>query len=249
MLEEGLSYPSKGELWIGRFVIGSTLLFFGWLLVPLLPLYGYLVRVLASAAAGDEEPPRWERWGELTINGIKAVFVTFVYGLIPNVVAGIVIAVVFFIFLGGGVVGGEEGGALAGLGLLASVVGVLFVLFVQLVVAYLVPGALINFAAADSVRAAFDLGELSDLVLSVEYLLAMVQPLFVWFVVLVVGALVSVTVILPPLVIFWGAVAVAWLFGTAYRKSVGPIPSGRRAPVSSGSESSSERESPPTPTA
>lgn len=229
MLEEGLSYPSKGDLWIGRFVIGSTLVLFGWLIVPLLPLYGYLVRVLASSAAGEEVPPKWEGWGRLTVDGFKALFITFVYGLVPNLVGVVVLAVVFFLFLGGGAVGGEEGGLLAGVGVVALVVGILVMGLVQFVVAYLVPGALINFAAEDSVAAAFDLGALSDLVLSGEYLLAMLQPVFVGFVVLLVSAVLSVTVVLVPPVLFWGSVAVARLFGTAYRKSVRTTTGGEAA--------------------
>lgn len=51
MLEDGLSYPARGE-WIGRTIIGGVLGFLGVFLLPLVVLMGYFVRVLERAISG-----------------------------------------------------------------------------------------------------------------------------------------------------------------------------------------------------
>jgi hypothetical protein len=222
MLEEGLSYPGWGERWTGRFIIGSTLVLLGLLLLfPLVPLYGYLMRAMGASAQGQDRPPQWSNWTGLTLEGARALVVSFVYALIPNVIGGIVLALVFFLFAGGGAVGGESGQVLAGGGLLVLVVGVLVVLVVEAVVIYLLPAALLNVAADGTIGGAFDLGGVSEIAFSGAYITALVHLLFVWFVTLVVGSVLSVTVVLLPPVLFWSGLVTARLFGVAYRSSNG----------------------------
>lgn len=222
MLEEGLSYPGWGERWTGRFIIGSTLVLLGLLLVfPLVVLYGYLMRAMGASAQGQDRPPQWSNWTGLTLEGIRALLVSFVYALIPNVIGGIVLAVVFFLFAGGGAVGGDGGEILAGGGLLVLVFGGLVVLVVEAVVIYLLPAALLNVAADGTIGGAFDLGGVSEIAFSGAYITALVHLLFVWFVTLVVGSVLSVTVVLLPPVLFWSGLVTARLFGVAYRSSNG----------------------------
>jgi len=45
MLEDGLSYPVRGD-WIGRTIIGAVLGFLSFLVLPAVFLMGYFVRVL-----------------------------------------------------------------------------------------------------------------------------------------------------------------------------------------------------------
>lgn len=53
MLEDGLSYPVRGD-WVGRILIGGGLVLLSVLLFPAILLTGYWIQVLEKTVAGDE---------------------------------------------------------------------------------------------------------------------------------------------------------------------------------------------------
>lgn len=214
MLEDGLSYPMQGDSWIGRVVIGGVLLFFGILLIPVIFFQGYLLRVLGSTVRGEAEPPAWEDWGGLFVDGLKSLGVTFVYGIVPIIVfvgiGGVLIGL-------GGAAGDSGAGIIAGFGILT------FLLFipVMFIVYYLVPAALSNMAVEGSFGAAFDFEMISDVVLSVDYLVAVLMPIIVGVIVNIISFLLGITIIgylLVPFVVFYGQVAIFRMFGLAFAK-------------------------------
>lgn len=220
MLQEGLSYPTKGEEWIGRTTIGGLLLYFGVLILPFLQYLGYLVRVIGSTARGEETPPDFDDWLGLTGVGLRVAVVSFVYVVVPNVVL-FVGAFVVFGAIGGGLLRGTPGGRVFVTG---GIVTVLFGLFVfavvEFAISYLLPAAVINLAVEGSTTAAFSFGSVAAIAFTWEYFLAMLQPIVVGFVVGVLGSTVVGTVLLPAIA-FWGGVANARMFGIAYRKTHG----------------------------
>lgn len=85
-LREIFSFPFRGPEWRNRFIIGSAILIASFL-IPILPLifvYGYAVAVMRRAI-GEEALalPRWDDWGKLAGDGLKAMVVGFVY-LLPG---------------------------------------------------------------------------------------------------------------------------------------------------------------------
>jgi len=193
-------------------LIGGLLIFFAFLLIPAFFFQGYLLRVLGSTVRGESEPPAWDDWGGLFVDGLKATVVAFVYAIVPTVV---------FLGLGtvliglGGAAGDSGGGIIAGFGLLTF----LFFIPVLLVVYYLVPAALANMAVEGSVGAAFDLGMITDVVLSVDYLIAVLMPIVVGVIVNIVSFVLGITIIgylLVPFVTFYGQVAIFRMFGLAF---------------------------------
>ena len=85
MLEDGLSYPFRGE-WVGRLIIGGVLSFFSVLLIPVIFVNGYLYRVIAqTVTAGDDTPPEFNQWGELAIKGVGVTVIAVVYAFVPLV--------------------------------------------------------------------------------------------------------------------------------------------------------------------
>jgi len=79
-VEFAFSYPlSVG--WTPA-LIGGLLLVFSWLIVPLLALIGYGYRVARAAALGHEEPPGYEDWGGLIIDGARFSVVMLVTGVL-----------------------------------------------------------------------------------------------------------------------------------------------------------------------
>lgn len=211
MLEDGLSYPVRGD-WIGRIVIGGVLGFLSVLVVPAFLIVGYLVRVLEKTIGGDEVPPEFTDWGDLLMTGVIGTIITIAYTVIPAVVYGVVVTVVFGT---GGAIGGDVGA-------LVGVVGVLLALAfvpVLFLVYYAVPAALSAYAARGELGAAFDLDLLKPALFSTEYLVAVLSPIVVAVVVWIATAVLAVTVVglvLVPFVQFYGQVAVFRMFGSAF---------------------------------
>ncbi|GAB3021293.1 DUF4013 domain-containing protein [Natronobiforma cellulositropha] len=214
MIEDGLSYPARGE-WAKRTIIGGVLLLFAWLILPALIFMGYIVNVLRTTADGDEEPPAFEDWGKLLVDGLLAMVIALVYAIVPVVLYMIVSAVLVG---GSAAIGGDGGGFLAGL------LSMLLFLPVLLAIYYVVPAALTNFAKEGSIGAAFDFGALKPVVLSVDYLVAVLFPLVIAVITYIVTFVLAITfigLILVPFVQFYGNVAIMRMFGVAYANRTG----------------------------
>ncbi len=216
MLEEGLSYPFNGDSALGRIIIGGLLGFGSFLIVPAIALMGYLVWVLGGAARGEEEPPAFENWGDMIVDGLKATAVAIVYGIVPFVLVFLSI----FVIAGGTASGSETGmGILGGIGLLGMLVSVvaMFLLY------YLIPAALTNMALEDSFGAAFDFGTIKQVILTGDYLVAWLIPFVLAALMNVVVFLLAVTVvglIVVPFIQFYVQVAAFYMFGVAFGKVV-----------------------------
>jgi hypothetical protein len=223
MLEEALRYPTNGENALERLVIGGVLVILSALVLPAFLVYGYLVRSLAAVAAGDEEPPTFDGWEELFVDGIKAFVIALVYALVP-----VLLAVAFLVPVGvGSSMGGDSAaGILAGVGAL----GFLASLVVAVAVTYVIMAALSNFAVEGRLGAAFDLGAVGGLATSEPYLLAVVLAIVVQVIVSAVifaaviftfGLALIVLVPLGAFINFWVYLVTVYLFGDAYRQATG----------------------------
>ncbi|WP_058366323.1 DUF4013 domain-containing protein [Haloparvum sedimenti] len=211
MLEDGLSYPVRGD-WIGRVIIGGVLGFLSFLLIPAFALMGYLVRVLETTVAGAEDPPEFEEWGDLLVKGIVATAIALAYTIVPLLVYFVFV----FVVLGaGGAIGGDAGALVGSLGAIAA----LAFLPVLFLVYYAVPAALTAYAARDSAGAAFDVSILRPVLFSTEYLVAVLLPIVVTFVLWIATLVLAFTVVgivLLPFLQFYGQVAIFRMFGTAF---------------------------------
>lgn len=220
MLEAAIRYPTTGERALERVVVGGVLLLLSVFVLPAFLVYGYLVRSTAAVAAGDEEPPSFDDWTTLLVDGLKAFVVAFVYGVVP-------VALAVFVPVSAVSVanGADTGRAMAGLGVLA----VILLVAVALVVAYVVMAALTTFAVADRLAAAFDLRAVFEFATTGPYLVAIVLAIVVQ---VLVGAVVLAAVVftfglallvLVPLgafINFWVSLVTVHLFGAAYREAM-----------------------------
>ena len=222
MLEDGLSYPVRGD-WVGRIIIGGVLGLLSVLVIPTFAVFGYLVRVLERTVAGAEEPPEFDDWGDLLAKGVVATLIALAYSVVPLVLYGVVVTVIAGVGSG---VGGDIGALIGVTGALLALAFLPVLLFVY----YAVPAALTAYAARGKASAAFDLDLLKPTLFSVEYLLAVLSPILVALGVFVVSIVLLVTVVgavLVPFVQFYGQVAVFRMFGAAFADQTDGVDAGR----------------------
>jgi hypothetical protein len=158
MIEASLNYLRESDDAVVTLLIGGVLLLASPLLIPAFAVLGYVVRVLRRTADGDDEPPVFDAWGELLVDGLKAFVVAFVYSLLPlgvvAVAAGLSIGTLAV------VPGGETAGVgTVVVGLIVLVAG-LVSLLLSLVGLYVTPAALAAVADSGRVGDGFALGTL-----------------------------------------------------------------------------------------
>lgn len=223
MLEAALRYPTTGEKGLERLLVGGVLSLLAVFVVPAFLVYGYLVRSLAAVAAGEAEPPGFDEWEGMFVDGLQAFVVAVAYGIVP-----VALALALFVPVSVGV--GFSGdtatwpvGAVAAIGVLLSVT-------VAIAVAYVIMAALSNFAVEGRLGAGFDLRRVGRLATSEPYVIAVVLAVVVQIALgLVITAAIVFTfglalIVLVPLgafLNFWVALVTVYLFGVAYRETFG----------------------------
>lgn len=221
MIRDSINYLRNSDDWVKTVVIGGVLTLLGVLIVPMLVVFGYVMRVVRETMTGEEEPPVFDEWGELTVDGLKAFVIAAVYSLVPVVIAGI--------FGGIGLVGiltgaSADSGGIAALGGVVALVGLLVAFVLGLVAAYITPAALANYAETDRVGAAFSVSDLRPVLTSGKYATAWLTALVVvigsGFVTAVLTAIPILGAILAPFigafVGFYAFVAAYYIIGTTW---------------------------------
>ncbi|MDS0276903.1 DUF4013 domain-containing protein [Halomicroarcula sp. S1AR25-4] len=203
MLRDALFYPQRGPGWLWTVITGSLLTLVGAVLfVPLIPVQGYLLRVLRSTADGRPHPPKFEDWGDLFVDGARVIGVQVAYLLVPVLVTL------------GGVLARVSGAPLLGSALLlfASVVG--------LASAYLLPGALTRLATTDRLTAAFEIRVIASVARRPIYVVAVVEAYVALFVIAGLGG-VLVLILVGAVFAFYGQVVGYHLFARGYAGATG----------------------------
>ena len=167
MITESLTYLRGSDGWVKTVVIGGLLTFLGFLVVPAVLVAGYLVRVLRGTMHGDDDAPRFDDWGSLAGDGLRAVAIAVVYGLVPALLIAVTAG------LAAAVAGpGPRSGLVVGA---VTFVGGLLALALGLLAAYIVPAAVANYAEQESFRAGFAVGDLRPVLTSGTYATAWVM--------------------------------------------------------------------------
>ena len=222
MFEAAIRYPTTGDRAVERLLIGGVLVFLSFLIVPIVLVYGYLVRSLAAVADGEAEPPAFDDWAGLLVDGLKAILVAAAYAVVPF---ALVVSFLVPVSVVTSASAGDDPGVMAGLGAVAFLV----IVVVTLAVAYVVMAALSRFAVEGRLRAAFELRAVGRLALSEPYVIAIVLAIAVQVllgIVVAAAVLFTLGLALLPLVPlgafiqFWLYLVVVHLFGSAYREAV-----------------------------
>ena len=212
MLSDALRYPMNGDGWLRTVLVGGLLTILSVLVLPWVLLQGYYVRVLHSVTNGDPEPPRFDGWGKLLVDGLKL--------LVLNLLVVIaLLAVQAFVAIGLGTgsfladaTGAADPNPASGP---FGAVGIVALLAGFLLISYVVPAMFANFAREDSLVAAFDIPTVASGALTREYLIAWVLALAVGVVLGSVASLLSV-VIVGIFGLFYVQIATYYLFGRGF---------------------------------
>lgn len=212
-ISDAITYPTEHDDWVKTILIGGVLSAFGFLLLPLFPVYGYVVRVIRHTLDGDPRPPTFSDWEELALDGAKAFLVGAVYMLVPGIVGAVTI--------GGSILAlatGTRGGAATGIA--GLVVGGLLTAVLSLVFGYVAVAAVVAFADERRVAAAFDLDVLKPVVRSGAYATAWAVSVAVFLAASVlVGVLNGVPIlgaVVGAFVFFYAQVVAARLWAGGY---------------------------------
>lgn len=163
MLKEAITFPTEGDEAVKTILLGGVFSLFGFLIAPLLLVYGYMVEVYRAGVNGDAEPPTFSDWDDLAIDGLQVIAIVLAYYIVPM---GLFFWGVFSSSTGATTTGSmaTSTGASTGMMVALAVSGVLF-----LIVSYLLPAGMANFAKEDNIAAAFAFGTLKDAVLTADY--------------------------------------------------------------------------------
>lgn len=217
MLREALAFPHARGGATRDILIGGVLVMLSPLLVPGLLVWGYLLRVMDAGARGHESPPHLTDWERLLTDGLRAVVVVFVWGLLPLVVVAGGTAVVASLVLP---VGGQPTSPSLPVELVTveqwAIVGaVAFVLLLLALVFWLhLPAALTAVGTQGRLMAGFNTEALWTVVNTRQYVVGVVLAALV----AAVGSILAT--LLTPLLIgfavqFYVQVVVAYIVGRA----------------------------------
>lgn len=214
MFRESLTYPTEREGWLKTVLVGGVLVFLGFLLVPLIAVYGYLVAVIRESIDGSAAPPAFEDWGTLLVDGVKAWVIGIVYLLVPVVVGVLTV---------GGSAGAVATGSSAGAGLGAAGLlgGLTLTAVLSLLFGYVAVAAVVNFAHRGRFGAAFDAGELRAVAFDGDYAVAWLVSIGVFVVAGLVAGIPLVGFVVGPFVSFYGMVVAGRLWAEGYAAAVG----------------------------
>ena len=190
--------------WIRTIVIGTVLTFASFLVIPVFLVYGYLLRVLDRGSRGVAEPPVFDEWEDLLVNGVKMFAVVFLYQLVPMVV----LLLVAFI----GIIGLGDAGAVG------IIIGLL-VLGVYTLAVYFLPAALTNMAREGTFSAAFDFDTIRAGAFSGEYLVGLVVAVAVGVVGGIVAGLFSLLIV-GLFLFFYVQVVTFYIAGSGFGRGI-----------------------------
>ncbi|MEF8781317.1 MAG: DUF4013 domain-containing protein [Haloferacaceae archaeon] len=206
-ITETLGYPMESDSWLMTVLIGGVLLFLSFLFLPVLLVYGYVVQVLRARLQRVPQPPSFENWEKLFVDGLKAFVIGFVYMLVPAVVLFLTVGTAFVGSTGSGSVGVASATMLFGF----AVAGLLGV-----ALGYVAVAGLVNFAREDRIGAAFEFGTLKTALLNREYAMGWLAALLVAVVAGMVAAIPLIGWLLSPFVSFYAVTVAANFWATGF---------------------------------
>ena len=210
--ESVLKYPMESDEWQTTVLIGGLLILFGFLIVPLFAVYGYLVGTIRDSLAGASQPQPFDDWGNLLVEGAQAWLISVLYLLVPAVVGALTI--------GGAVAAlatGSDVGSVIGAG--GLVVGIVATGVLTLLFGYFAVVGIVNFAREKRFAAAFDSSVIRTVAFDRDYAIPWLVSVGIGFVASLVSGIPVVGWLLTPFVTFYAAVVAANLWADGFTQA------------------------------
>lgn len=231
MITDALRYPQRDDDWVRLTIIGGLLTLFGFLLLPLFVVAGYVLRVLratmdgegtramdgertdAERAAGETRVPDFDDWTTLAIDGLKGLLVAAAYLVVPTIVGGLAVGF-------GALATTSDSGVVGVIGVLFALGGILLTLVLTLAALYVLPAALASFVATDRVGRAFSPAALRPVLTNRTYatgwVYAFVTVVAANVIVNVLVLFAGIGILLAPFATFYASVMAAYIVGRTW---------------------------------
>lgn len=223
---KAFSFVTDDPKWVTKVLIGGGLILagylaiftvIGWLFVFAI-VFGYLVHLTRNVIAGEGQPlPEWANWGNLMVDGFKSFVVTLVLSL-P------LILVYLIFFIPAAVLNGTSDTGSSGAGAALSVIGSCVALPLALLVSLVSPIGIARYATTGNIGRALNIGAIVATLRAnfVTYLLVLLMGIVTGF---VSGLGVLACFIGLPFTAFYAQLVNYHLYGQAYHKAEGALPS------------------------
>ena len=212
MLGDALFFPKARDGWLKTVGIGGVLLITSIFIIPYLVLSGYLVRVMRSGARDRSQPPVFDEWKDLFIDGWILCGIQIIYGVVG---VGIPTLVVFASSdLREAILSPDPMASLSTDAMIVLVFAYLFAFFVS----YVSLVALARFAHEHRFEAAFEMRTVFRTAFTSEFFVAYVLFLSVGLVLGAISAFFSLLVV-GLFLFFYTYVVAYYLIGRGYRKA------------------------------
>ena len=147
--------------WIGKIAIGTVILFFSFLIIPVFFLIGFQIAVVRNVLDGEEDPmPAWDNWGQLFMDGLVVSIAQFIYAL-PIILLGACSWLVFLVPAFGA--GSDLETALAGGATIGFFAVICIIILLSIALAFLVPAIYVQYARTGEFGSMFRIGEVVDI--------------------------------------------------------------------------------------
>jgi hypothetical protein len=210
-----ITFVFDDEEWLKKVLIGGCLMLLP--IVGQLMAMGYGLEIARRVVKGHPQPlPEWEEWGQIAMDGLMSMVISFVWGL-PLALVSTCLAIPF-VFISNG----DDGGAI--FWILISCFSLLIILL-ALLVALVSPAAVVHYAVTGEFGKAFQFREIIAMVRQNlgAYLMVM---LVVVVVVPIISSLGSILLGCGALfTTFFGFLVMHHAYGQAYRTAVGNVES------------------------
>lgn len=217
-IEELATYPTESDDWVITILIGGLAILFSFFVIPIFAVAGYLVRAIRAGMADASEPPVFDDWGQLLVEGFVAAVIGVIYQIIP--------ILVFVVFVGGSflaILTGTDTGA--GVGFLGFIGGFFLAWILSIIFGYIGLAGIANYAEVGSFGAGFDFDVIREVVTSTDYLIAWAWVIGVNIVVGIITTFLNIIPFLGALVgvfvSFYALVIAGWLWGRGFAEARG----------------------------
>lgn len=199
-MSDAFKYVTHEDGLLRRLGIGSVLVLTSFLLIPAFFLSGYYLRVARAAKNGDEEPPRFQDWGELGILGLKMLAVGLIYGILAFLFMAVMLVMV------------RVGGVVAILGGVLGLAGLAAVMYVA-------PAGIVLLADRGRIGDALDFDRIRRIAGTRSYFVGFLLAILINFVGNFIGQILVAFFLIGLPIIFASQVAMWYVLGDAVRKS------------------------------